>query len=154
MASSIMGSPLSLFSSCKGDSFSCERVVVVVVSRRSADRWSDRFGSRVISLHFSLFRFSVSRYHLLSWPFRENNTKRLKNESAKKRTLATGAVLELAGDSRELRELGGLRREMGSDCASSVRIGVSRAQTRFAEHFARSDYSTLSSSSNKHTNAH
>lgn len=108
-----------------GDSFSCERVVVVV-SRRSADRWSDRFGSRVISLHFFSLSFSVSRYHLLSWPFRENAHKTIEKREREKAYLSDGAVLELAGDSRELRELGGLRREM------RVRLRVERSDRRLS----------------------
>ena len=109
-----------------GDSFSCERVVVVV-SRRSVDRWSDRFGSRVISLHFFSLSFSVSRYHLLSvWPFRENAHKTIEKREREKAYLSDGAVLELAGDSRELRELGGLRREM------RVRLRVERSDRRLS----------------------
>jgi len=44
----------------------------------------------------------------------------MKNQS-EKAYLGDGAVLELAGDSRELRELGGLRREM------RVRMSVERS---------------------------
>ena len=113
------------FRRTSGDSFSCERVVVVV-SRRSADRWSDRFGSRVISLHFFSLSFSVSRYHLLSWPFRENAHKTIEKREREKAYLSDGAVLELAGDSRELRELGGLRREM------RVRLRVERSDRRLS----------------------
>ena len=108
-----------------GDSFSCDGVVVVV-SLRSADRWSVRFGSRVISLHFFSLSFSVSRYHLVSWPFRENAHKTIEKREREKAYLSDGAVLELAGDSRELRELGGLRREM------RVRLRVERSDRRLS----------------------
>ena len=106
------------------------RLVFVRARRRrrlatSADRWSDRFGSRVISLFFSL-PYSVSRYHLLSWPFRENAHKTIEKREREKAYLSDGAVLELAGDSRELRELGGLRREM------RVRLRVERSDRRLS----------------------
>lgn len=119
MASSIMGSPLlSLF------------VVATrfrASARRSVDRWSDRFGSRVISLHFFSLSFSVSRYHLLLvWPFRENAHKTIEKQEREKAYLSDGAVLELAGDSRELRELSGLRREM------RVRLRVERSDRRLS----------------------
>ena len=91
------------------------------------DRWSDRFGSRVISLHFFSLSFSVSRYHLLLvWPFRENAHKTIEKREREKAYLSDGAVLELAGDSRELRELSGLRREM------RVRLRVERSDRRLS----------------------
>ena len=91
------------------------------------DRWSDRFGSRVISLHFFSLSFSVSRYHLLLvWPFRENAHKTIEKQEPEKAYLSDGAVLELAGDSRELRELSGLRREM------RVRLRVERSDRRLS----------------------
>ena len=91
------------------------------------DRWSDRFGSRVISLHFFSLSFSVSRYHLLLvWPFRENAHKTIEKQEREKAYLSDGAVLELAGDSRELRELSGLRREM------RVRLRVERSDRRLS----------------------
>ena len=49
----------------------------------------------------------------------------MKNQS-EKAYLGNGAVLELAGDSRELRELGGLRREM------RVRLRVERSDRRLS----------------------
>ena len=127
MASSIMGSPLlSLF-------------VVVVATRfraSAASSSSSRDGrwtggaidsDRALSLHFFSLSFSVSRYHLLSvWPFRENAHKTIEKREREKAYLSDGAVLELAGDSRELRELGGLRREM------RVRLRVERSDRRLS----------------------
>ena len=60
------------------------------------------------------------------WPFRENAHKTIEKQEREKAYLSDGAVLELAGDSRELRELSGLRREM------RVRLRVERSDRRLS----------------------
>ena len=126
MASSIMGSPLlSLF-------------VVATRFRASAASSSSRDGrwtggaidsDRALSLCiFSLFHSrSLVTTSLVGVAFSRKCTQNtIEKREREKAYLSDGAVLELAGDSRELRELSGLRREM------RVRLRVERSDRRLS----------------------
>ena len=109
-----MGSSVSLFVRAF-ESLSSESVVIKVVPRPIDSYRYLLFFSFILGL--SLLAFSGVFLRTIIFVRVKMHT----NENDEKAYLGDGAVLELAGDSRELRELGGLRREM------RVRMSVERS---------------------------
>ena len=83
--------------------------------------------ARYLSAFFLSFILGLSLPPLVSVAFSRKCTQNtIEKREREKAYLSDGAVLELAGDSRELRELSGLRREM------RVRLRVERSDRRLS----------------------